>query len=157
MPAQLGKLDQLLISGYKSIKLIDLELTALNILIGSNGAGKSNFINFFTFIKKILDKDLPLYTAEQGGANKLLYFGKKVTDEITFALLFTPNVYQATLVADVNDKLVFKNEKTYFFADKIGYSGGTKIDSLNNAGGTNSNLPSQPSSSSVEGHIVRYL
>jgi len=154
---KLGRLNQLKISGYKSIKSVDLKLTELNILIGSNGVGKSNFINFFKFMKKILDKDLPTYTAEQGGANKLFHFGKKITDEITFALLFTPNGYQATLIADVNDRLIFKQEKTYFFADKIGYGGGTKIKSLNNAGGDNSKLPDRASAASIAGHVVSCL
>ncbi|MDM8557240.1 AAA family ATPase [Candidatus Parabeggiatoa sp. HSG14] len=157
MSIKLGRLDQLQINGYKSIKYANLKLTALNILIGSNGAGKSNFINFFKFIKKILDKDLPIYTAEQGGANRLLHFGKKMTDEITFDLLFIPNGYAATLITDVNDRLIFKSEKTYSLAEKKGYSGGTKNHSLQNAGGSNSKLPSRASSSSIEGHIVRYL
>ena len=157
MPTILGKLDQLQINGYKSIESVKLELTALNILIGANGAGKSNFINFFKFIKKMVDQDLPLYTAEQGGANKLFHFGKKTTDEITFELLFTPNAYKATLIADVNDRLIFKDEKTYFFADKIGYKGGTKTHSLNNVGGINSKLPNQKFSTSIEGRIVSYI
>jgi len=157
MDKKLGRLDQLKISGYKSIKSLDLELKSLNILIGSNGVGKSNFISFFKFMKKILDKDLPTYTAEQGGANRILHFGKKVTNEIEFSLLFTPNAYKAILIADINDKLIFKNEKTYFFADKIGYVGGTKIFSLNNMGGNNSNLPNKASSSSIQGHIVNYI
>jgi len=61
MSVKQGGLNRIKIDDYKSIKSIDLKLTSLNILIGSNGAGKSNFIGFFKFIKKILDKDLPIY------------------------------------------------------------------------------------------------
>jgi AAA15 family ATPase/GTPase len=40
-------LDQLSISGFKSIQdLQNFELKSINILIGSNGSGKSNFIDF---------------------------------------------------------------------------------------------------------------
>jgi predicted ATPase len=154
MHKNLGRLNKIEISGYKSIKSLYLELKSLNVLIGSNGVGKSNFISFFKFMKKILDKDLPIYTAEQGGANKLLHFGKKTTSEIEFSLLFYPNAYEAVLIPDVNDRLIFKNEKAYFFADEIGYS--EKIKSLNNAGGENSKLPNK-ASHSIEGHIVSHI
>lgn len=154
----LGRLNQLKINGYKSIKSLDIELKSLNILIGSNGVGKSNFINFFKFMKKIIDKDLPIYTAELGGANKILHFGQKETSEIDFALLFTPNGYKAVLIPNVNDKFIFKNEKTYFFADKIsGYRGGTKVYSLKSEGEENSKLPNRGSSQSIQSHIVKYI
>ena len=42
------QLTSLEIEGYKSIKSCKLELGALNILIGANGAGKTNFISFFS-------------------------------------------------------------------------------------------------------------
>ena len=35
------------IEGYRSIKEASLELRALNVLIGANGSGKSNFVSFF--------------------------------------------------------------------------------------------------------------
>ncbi len=40
-----GQLDRIKIKGYKSIKECDLNLKSLNVLIGCNGAGKSNFIS----------------------------------------------------------------------------------------------------------------
>ena len=38
-------IEQVLIENYKSIKDLSLPLNRLNVLIGSNGAGKSNFIS----------------------------------------------------------------------------------------------------------------
>ncbi len=40
-------LDRIRIKGFKSIREMDLELRPLNILIGANGSGKSNFIQVF--------------------------------------------------------------------------------------------------------------
>ncbi len=157
MSKKLGRLNRIQISGYKSIKSLDLELKSLNILIGSNGVGKSNFISFFKFMKKILDKDLPTYTAEQGGANKLLHFGKKSTSEIYFAMQFIPNGYKAILLPTVNDRFIFKEELTFFFADTIAYAGGTKCYTLNNSGGENSKLPNRSHSLTPEGHIVGFI
>jgi predicted ATPase len=44
-------IKKLTIEGFKSIrKLEDFELGSLNVLIGANGAGKSNFVGFFRLL-----------------------------------------------------------------------------------------------------------
>lgn len=41
-------LDRLTIRGFKSIEALEqLELKRLNVIVGANGAGKSNLIAFF--------------------------------------------------------------------------------------------------------------
>ena len=49
-----GKLDKLKINGYKSIKSLEVDFNSINILIGANGVGKSNFIGFFKFVRKLV-------------------------------------------------------------------------------------------------------
>ena len=154
---KLGRLDRLRLKGYKSIKEIDIEFGELNILIGANGAGKSNFIGFFNFMRKLIEKELELTVAQMGGANKVLYFGKKVTKEIDIRLVFKPNRYKAILIPDEEDRLIFKEEIGYFDANEIGYKGGSKQYPLNNIGGRESKLPDKPSSISALGHIVKYI
>ncbi len=51
-------LDRLQVTGFKSIAQLDVRLKDLNILIGANGAGKSNFIGVFRFVHEILRKNL---------------------------------------------------------------------------------------------------
>jgi len=157
MSNNMGKLNQLEIEGYKSIKSLSLELNALNIVIGANGVGKSNFIGFFKFINKILDKDLELYTAKQRGANKILHFGKKTTEKLFFKLIFKPNGYLATLIPNNADKFIFKEEAVGFFGEDIGYEGGTKEYWLDSKGNKESALPNRPSSGDISGHVVGYL
>jgi len=41
------KLKHVRLEGFRSIKQGEVSLRALNILIGGNGAGKSNFVSFF--------------------------------------------------------------------------------------------------------------
>lgn len=110
MSEKLGRLNRLEINGYKSIKSLDIELESLNILIGANGVGKSNFISFFKFMKKILDKDLQFYVAQQGGANKILHFGSKVTERISFELTSDVLLYRVKIVSDIKDRFIFKKE-----------------------------------------------
>nr|WP_256376552.1 AAA family ATPase [Xenorhabdus sp. KK7.4] len=43
-------LNRIKITGYKSIAECDLQMGSLNVLIGANGAGKSNFISFFRLV-----------------------------------------------------------------------------------------------------------
>jgi len=150
MANTLGRLNRLKINGYKSIKSLDLELQPLNIIIGANGVGKSNFIGFFKFMKKILDKDLQLYVAQQGGANKILYFGIKETDKIDFELVFYPNGYKATLIPTNQDNFIFEREETSIAVSDRNFL-------LENRGGTESKLPKDDFDYDVNSYVVKYI
>ena len=104
-------LNRIKLEGYKSIRSLDLELKNLNILVGSNGAGKSNFIQFFRFMRMLVEQQLQIFVAKQAGANAILHFGTKTTKELNIELTFSPNAYHAKLVSTVNDDLIFTEEK----------------------------------------------
>lgn len=152
-----GKLDRMRVAGFKSIERMELELRPLNVLIGPNGAGKSNFIGFFKLVNQILAKNLQYHVAQQLGADKLLFFGRKRTSSIDFYLEFTPNAYETKLAPDAAGGLVFASESCRFFGSRIGYSGGTKIKSLAPAGAKESGLPDRPHTASAAGHVAGYL
>ena len=152
-----GKLDRLKISGFKSIEEMQLKLGPLNIMIGANGVGKSNFISFFKFVNKILEKNLQFYVSQQLGADKFLHFGRKRTATIDCYLHFTPNAYSFQLAPDAAGGFVFVKETCQFFGDTVGYQGGTKTIPLAPAGSRESGLPGAPHSASAAGHVVRYL
>ncbi len=155
--AKLGRLQHIKLSGFRSIKELDLELEPLNILVGPNGAGKSNFISFFRFMNRLLEKELQLHVrAQLNGADKALYFGRKQTDKLEIFLHFRPNGYKAKLVSTNDDSLIFAEEMAIFYANEIGYSGGTKIRSLASAGALESSLPS-PGSASAAQHVAGYI
>jgi predicted ATPase len=42
-------MESIEIKGYKSVKDAKLDIRPINILIGANGAGKSNFLHFLNF------------------------------------------------------------------------------------------------------------
>ena len=62
-----NQLSRLVLKGYKSIAECDLPLGSINVLIGANGAGKSNFIGFFKLIGRILDEQLQVFVGDAGG------------------------------------------------------------------------------------------
>ena len=155
--AALGRLQHIKLKGFRSIRELDLELLPLNILIGSNGAGKSNFISFFKFMNKLLEKDLQLHVRTQlNGADRTLFFGRKTTDKIRLDLHFSPNEYRAELVPTTDDTLVFAKEFALFDADKYGYKGGKQMHSLAKAGALESALP-KAGKATVAANVARYL
>ncbi len=67
-------IDTITIKGFMSIKVLDrFRLNNINVLIGSNGAGKSNFVGFFHLLRDLIDQKLQLSLAVNGGANACLY------------------------------------------------------------------------------------
>lgn len=108
---QLGHLQQIKLSGFRSIKELTLELAPLNVLIGANGAGKSNFISFFKFMNKLVEKELQLHVRTKlNGANRTLHFGRKTTSQLKIELLYGAIRYSAALVPTNDDSLVFASE-----------------------------------------------
>lgn len=67
------------ISNYKSIRELTLPMKKINILIGANGAGKSNFISFFKMVQEIYNQRFASYTMIQGIDN-ILHFGSSVSE-----------------------------------------------------------------------------
>ncbi|MDR3049759.1 MAG: AAA family ATPase [Elusimicrobiota bacterium] len=93
-----GILTNIKIEGFKSIKQMDLSLNSLNIIIGQNGAGKSNFIGIFKLLNNIINKDLQSFMAENGGAERFLCFGSKTTKTISISAVFdTKDIYDVIL------------------------------------------------------------
>lgn len=152
-----GRLNRLRVDGFKSIKHLDLELRPLNVLIGPNGAGKSVFISVFRFLNRILEKDLQLYVAQQGGAEKLLHFGRKVTDAIEIYLDFSPSTYFCRLVPTASGTLVFEREEWEFKEKTKGSETHDKVTWPSVPGAPESQLPARPEASLPTGRVVRSM
>lgn len=111
----MAKLKNLTVQGYKSIEnLENIELRDLNILIGANGAGKSNFISIFKFLERIYQKQLQDYVLNYGGPDNLLYYGRKKTKQIKMDFYFADNDYEFTLQPTIANTLKIVNETLHF-------------------------------------------
>ncbi|MBS1572240.1 MAG: AAA family ATPase [Bacteroidetes bacterium] len=101
------------INGYKSINRLSLELDSINILIGSNGSGKSNFLSFFTFLQKIYNQNLQEFVALKG-IDTFLHKGEKNTNEISAKLFFpNTNAYSFTIKKGENG-FIFTKEGMWY-------------------------------------------
>ena len=99
------------IENYKSIRQLDFEMKPINILIGANGVGKSNFIGFFKFLKQIHDQKLQLHVAEEGGSDNILHFGSKTSEYVGGTITFDKeNRYRFNLKSSKVNKLYFEGE-----------------------------------------------
>lgn len=102
-------MDSIRIFGYKSFKKLSVQLHPINLLIGANGAGKSNFLSLFEMLGNIYEKRLGAYVAQVGGVDKLLYQGRKVTDRIAVNLLIAKSEYDLVLL-ESDGKLIVERE-----------------------------------------------
>ncbi|MDX2128845.1 MAG: AAA family ATPase [Chloroherpetonaceae bacterium] len=105
------QLDRIDIKGFKSINSLSLHLKPINILIGANGAGKSNFISVFKLLNELIKENLQKYIQVEGGANSLAHFGVKVTHKIELTLGFGINTYHLSLLPTQNDILLIDIER----------------------------------------------
>lgn len=103
------------LAGFKSIQQMDLTLGDLNILIGANGAGKSNFVDFFRLVRAIADDNLAGFIQKQGGADGFFHLGPQYTREITATIRFVLlNSYGFKLEPTAADGLLMTGQTTQY-------------------------------------------
>lgn len=101
-------LRKISIDGFKSIEHAELELGDLNVVIGANGSGKSNFIAVFRLLERVLSHNLQVYVASE--PDRLLHHGRKKTPSLSLDFRFAQNAYGFVLKAS-QDTLIFENER----------------------------------------------
>lgn len=111
------KLGKVIIRGYKSIAYdnpITLQLADVNILLGANGAGKSNIVSFFRMLGYMMSKSFGLYVEKSGTSNSILHYGPKKTPIMSGTLEFNDNKsidsYHFSLSNAAPDRLIITEE-----------------------------------------------
>lgn len=117
-------LEQLKVNNFKSIREQTLRLGRLNVFIGGNGAGKSNLVGVFHFLNRVVVGDLQNYTGEAGGADSILYFGRKQSPSLSVELEFVrghdANGYAFELRPTAEDRFIFSSE-SFWYHDRSRY------------------------------------
>ena len=110
-----NRIEQLTIKGFKSIREMEkFPLHRLNVLIGANGVGKSNFVSYFSMLGEMLDQRLQVWTKKQGGADRILAFGVKETDRFESYIKFGLNGYKFTLEPTADGGFTFAEESLFY-------------------------------------------
>ena len=111
----MSRLDRLTVRGFKSIRELDnFELRSLNILIGPNGSGKTNFIDLFRMLARMQDGRLQIFVAEQDGPDYLMFRGKRRSSRIEAEFAYGQNDYRFALTP-AGTRLIFRYEHTDYY------------------------------------------
>ncbi|MCT9930959.1 AAA family ATPase [Planotetraspora sp. A-T 1434] len=108
------RLEAVRVEGYTSIRSARVELRDLNVLVGANGAGKSNLISALAMMGRIVEGQLNLFVGQAGGGSALLHGGPKGAPRITLGLDLGSEGYEAVLIPAAGDELIFGEERVRF-------------------------------------------
>ncbi len=110
----MSSIKKISISGFKSIReQVGLELGNLNVIVGANGAGKSNFIQIFRMVKAMAQKVFQHFIVNAGGADAFPYNGLKHTPKIDFEFVFGDNSYRAELTPTADERFSIQEARRY--------------------------------------------
>lgn len=108
------RLRTLRVAGFRSLKDVTVDLTPVTVLIGANGAGKSNVLWALEMVRMLAFGSLQRFVAERGGATFLMHYGPKQTPVVEIALELETdrgeNLYEARLAYGADESLIFVDE-----------------------------------------------
>jgi len=108
------------IKGFKSIRDQEIELRNLNILIGPNGVGKSNFLSFFELLRTAGTARWIDYVKKMGKIDWLFHFGIKQTSSIYLKIIWEDENYLSSYIKPSgNDFLYLDSEGVEGPLDKM--------------------------------------
>lgn len=114
-------LKSISIKGFKSIRDQQLTLNKINLLVGANGAGKSNLVAQFRMLNFMLSETLQQYVGQSGGASSLLFLGPETTPQMEVSLEFESDTgesgYSMRLAHAAQDTLIFVDEAYSFLGE----------------------------------------
>ena len=112
------EIENLTIKGFKSIQNMPIFTPySINVFIGQNGAGKSNFIGFFKFLSNMLigTGNLGNYTSMYGGASAFLFDGSETTSQLSGSICLRTlngrNEFKFRLSHASSDTFIFTEEQ----------------------------------------------
>lgn len=108
-------LESLHVEGFRSLRDVRCqELPEYGVIIGANGAGKSNLLLAIRLLSYLASRSLQLFVLNHGGASALLHRGAKRTPRMTLELGLRdeagPMGYRAVLRAVADDALVIEED-----------------------------------------------
>lgn len=110
-------IESVIIENYKSIQRLELSLEQINLFIGGNGAGKSNFLSFFQLARSIYEGRLKPYSTRYGAFN-LLFKGLKHQAHLSGALnIDHEQAYAFSLIPGIIDESLHVLEESFYFRE----------------------------------------
>ncbi len=148
----MAKIDRIKLSGFKSFEQLDLTIESINILVGGNGAGKSNFIKLFHLLSEMVAGRFQVAVEDLGGAGQILHGGSKQTEAIHIDIRIGDTGYQSMWKSSADDRLIITDEKSIWYGP--GYN--TPYDTKN-GGLRESSLPDTAKVSVTAQSILKFM
>lgn len=106
------KIEQLDVKGFRSLKGVNWQPGDLNVVIGQNGAGKSNLLRVFELISASAGNQLSKYIQAAGGMGAIVWDGSAPSINVDLKLSSPDISYEFEMA-----RLGFTN--SYFISKEI--------------------------------------
>lgn len=110
------RLERIELKGFRSVSPrspAKIDVGDVTVLLGANGAGKSNLVLFFKMLGHMMTSSLQNFVGRQG-VSQLLFHGPKATESLEFTLHFSSktvrNTYGVKLSFGLPDRLFVSGE-----------------------------------------------
>lgn len=101
---------------------LNLDFGDVTILLGANGAGKSNIISFFKMIGFMMRGRFQRFIAEYGTNQKFLNYGAKKTPKMSASITFEDSgrfdIYRFSLKSAIPDRLIISSEELEYVIEE---------------------------------------
>lgn len=113
------KLRKVILKGFKSIAFdqpLEMEFGNVTVLLGANGAGKSNIVSFFKMLSFMMTRKLQAFIAQSGTSQRFLHYGIKKTPTLSAEIRFENekgnyDTYRFSLAHAVPDRFIVNFEE----------------------------------------------
>ena len=129
-----SKLKSVSLQGYKSFLDATVTFGDVTVLLGANGAGKSNLVSFFRLLGFLATGALQEFVGRAGQSDSLLLGGRRTTPQLQAEVEFrgrdhtknerTTTTYRVRLADAAPDTLIFLPERALFH--RSGHPGGPR-------------------------------
>ena len=123
-PAMQGRLSRLKLEGYKSFQNEEVDFGDITVLLGANGAGKSNLVSFFAMLGFLRTGALQEFIGRAGHSDSILFGGRKTTPQMRARVEFVSEdpaegerrtTYLMRLGDAAPDTLIFLDERASYY------------------------------------------
>ncbi len=122
-PAKPSRLKRLKLEGYKSFRKGEVDFGDVTVLLGANGAGKSNLVSFFGLLGFLSTGALQQFIGRAGHSDSILFGGRKRTSQLRAEIEFVSgdlaaeerrSTYRMRLGDAAPDTLIFMDERALY-------------------------------------------
>jgi len=119
-------IEHIHVENFKSFSELDIELSRFHVVIGSNAAGKSNFISIFRFLRDITKNGIVNAIAMQGGSEYLQNTNIGPSRDLVIRVVYQPDQQVEILERECRETpflAIQSCQSSYEFALRFDYRG----------------------------------